>query len=128
MKRQSTLNEYTLSVTNQILTIAKGDGELTLNLGEGEKLADLAGVLLKMKGLPAYPPVIRTSPFFVHIEDENLIFGRNNSSGTVATTLGKLDSFVDAVYAIIKIAKDMAVLGNDKAQGAVGNFNDSLNH
>lgn len=128
MKRHSILNGIALDVNNQDLAMSDGVGILSFTLGEGEKLADLVGVLSKMKGLPVFPPVIRTSPFTTTIEQNDITIKHNSRNGSITTAWQQLDNFVEAVYGIIAMAKDMAVLGGDKAQNMSSGFNNSLNH
>ena len=128
MKRHSILNGIALDVNNQDLAMSDGVGILSFTLGEGEKLADLVGVLSKMKGLPVFPPVIRTSPFTTTIEQNDITINHNSRNGSITTAWQQLDNFVEAVYGIIAMAKDMAVLGGDKAQNMSSGFNNSLNH
>jgi len=128
VKRHSILNGIALDVNNQDLAMSDGVGILSFTLGEGEKLADLVGVLSKMKGMAAFPPVIRTSPFTTTIEDNNINIKHNSRNGNITTTWQQLDNFVEAVYGIIAMAKDMAVLGGDKAQNMSSGFDNSLNH
>jgi len=128
VKRHSILNGIALDVNNQDLAMSDGVGILSFTLGEGEKLADLVGVLSKMKGLPVFPPVIRTSPFTTTIEQNDITIKHNSRNGSITTAWQQLDNFVEAVYGIIAMAKDMAVLGGDKAQNMSSGFNNSLNH
>lgn len=126
MRRQSKLNSFALSVDNKKLSISKDENTLEFTPGEGDKLATLGGILLRLRGLPAYPAEIKNTPFTATIND-GISITHNARGGVLNISWNELDTFVEAVYSINNMSNDILKL---TARPAVptGGIREGLSH